>query len=147
MAVESGSIEALRKLIALGANLHAKTCDGRTPLHVAIWDYQVDVVQILLDSGSDAFAVDNEGKTPYDLACKPKSPELLIMGRERQPKVMEILRSHMDIDEDEAEVESFVTAYSRSEKRAEVDETDHISELVTPRQSIDLDASRPSVEA
>ena len=50
--------------------LNAKANNGMTPLHVAVWHNQEDMVKLLLQQeGIDRGAADNEGNTPILTAC------------------------------------------------------------------------------
>jgi hypothetical protein len=63
-AVESGSSDAVRTLIRLGANVDQPNSVGNTPLADAVqWDLY-DAAEILLDNGADINAVNNRGDTP-----------------------------------------------------------------------------------
>ena len=60
--------EAVRVLVAAGAQVDARARDGRTPLHVAAAQRGEDTVGVLLDAGADGTARTVDGKTPFDLA-------------------------------------------------------------------------------
>lgn len=65
-----GSTTLLRKIIAAGVDVNARTRLGRTALHCAC-DCREDnseVIRILLDSGADASLTDNEGFLAADYA-------------------------------------------------------------------------------
>ena len=51
-AVERGDIEAIRKLVASGADVNKLSADGCTPLHVAAEKGEVEVVRVLSELGA-----------------------------------------------------------------------------------------------
>lgn len=55
-------------LTKLDVDINAKDKDGSTPLHLAIIQEQVEIVRQLLESGSDAWSLNNKGETPSQLA-------------------------------------------------------------------------------
>ncbi|CCT76267.1 uncharacterized protein FFUJ_14097 [Fusarium fujikuroi IMI 58289] len=53
-AAESGQADITRFLLAKGANPNSKGKDGRTPLHMALWNPHV--VEVLINAGADPLA-------------------------------------------------------------------------------------------
>jgi len=75
VAASLGSYDAIKALKKHGArvNVHAYNKDrtqgdGNTPLHEAAEGNYYNVCKVLIQSGADVFAVDTDGKTPYDVA-------------------------------------------------------------------------------
>ena len=65
-----GRVENARKLIASGASLNEREMKfGFTPLHLAIANDKLEIVQALVEAGADAEAIDNAGNTPIILAA------------------------------------------------------------------------------
>ena len=60
LAAGEGNVEAMRALIAAGANVTAKSKSGFTPLLFAVRNAQLDALRLLLDHGANAndFAAD-----------------------------------------------------------------------------------------
>ena len=75
---ETGSrdpVEAVKILLAAGANPNAKTPDGSTPLHQAVQAKQVAMIRTLAAAGASLDAVNKDNKTPLLLAeAVPKDP-------------------------------------------------------------------------
>ena len=62
-------IQAVTWLVNAGASVHARTKDGRTPLHLAAdRNNNTTVCQLLLAHGADSQAMDTLGKRPVDYA-------------------------------------------------------------------------------
>ena len=68
-AAGAGKVEALRKLIADGTDVNARTAGGGTPLHdAALWGHR-DIAELLLSKGADVNAKDANGMTPLHIAA------------------------------------------------------------------------------
>jgi len=66
--------EAVKTLLAAGANPNAKAPDGSTPLHQAVAARQVAIVRALVGAGAKLDAVNQDNLTPLQLAEKPEPP-------------------------------------------------------------------------
>ncbi|HTA42424.1 MAG TPA: ankyrin repeat domain-containing protein [Bryobacteraceae bacterium] len=62
------AVEAVKVLLAAGANPNAKAADGSTPLHQAVQAKQVPLIRTLFDAGAKLDAVNKDNKTPLLLA-------------------------------------------------------------------------------
>lgn len=83
-------------LIARGAHINQCTTSGSTALHLAVAAGHVAVTQLLLESGADAFIVDGDGLTAYDIAVSMGREDiypLLVQVREQMPLEVKIPRS------------------------------------------------------
>ena len=68
-------VEAVKVLLAAGANPNAKAQDGSTPLHQAVQAKQVALIRTLAAAGASLDAVNKDNKTPLMLAeALPKDP-------------------------------------------------------------------------
>ncbi len=66
VAARQGNIEAVRSLIAQGADVNARDETGETPLYDAACDAPLGVMQVLIANGADVNAKDNYGRVPLD---------------------------------------------------------------------------------
>ncbi len=73
-------LEALKLLLASGADPNVKAADGTTPLHEAVQEQQVPMIRALAAAGGKLDAVNKDNLTPLLLAEKPKKPDPLDMG-------------------------------------------------------------------
>ena len=77
-AVESGNRRAIRKLIALGADINAKNeIDGYTPLHEAVESGILKTVKLLVKLGAEIESLDNNEFTPLLLAISHKKIKII----------------------------------------------------------------------
>ena len=66
--------EALKLLLAAGANANAKAPDGSTPLHQAVQARQVAMIRALVAAGASLDATNKDNLTPLQVAEKPEPP-------------------------------------------------------------------------
>jgi ankyrin repeat protein len=66
--------EAIKVLLAAGANPNVKGPDGSTPLHQAVSARQVPIIRELVAAGAKLDAVNKDNLTPLQLAEKPEPP-------------------------------------------------------------------------
>jgi ankyrin repeat protein len=67
-------IEAVKVLLAAGANPNVKTPDGSTPLHQAVTARQVPIIRELVTAGAKLDATNKDNLTPLQVAEKPEPP-------------------------------------------------------------------------
>eukprot|EP00884_Botryococcus_braunii_P019951 jgi/Botrbrau1/663/Bobra.0161s0048.2 len=71
------SSQIVDSLLALGMSTNVADASGQTPLHYAAAKGVKSTTQTLIDAGADILAVDNEGRTPQDLAREFRHSRLL----------------------------------------------------------------------
>mmetsp|Transcript_21261 Transcript_21261/g.42214 ORF Transcript_21261/g.42214 Transcript_21261/m.42214 type:complete len:638 (-) Transcript_21261:247-2160(-) len=65
-----GDLPGIRGLLSLGADINASDYDGRTPLHLAASEGQLEVVKLLVKNRADLQPVDRWGGTPHSDALR-----------------------------------------------------------------------------
>ena len=68
--------EVVQALFAGNVDISARNINGQTPLYLAVQESRFALIPLLLAKGSDIFAADNSGVTPFDYAMKLKGPVL-----------------------------------------------------------------------
>jgi len=63
-----GNDNLIGLLLEAGANPNTRGPDGQIPLHAAVWDWQISVIELLVSAGSDVNVADKEGRTPAIIA-------------------------------------------------------------------------------
>jgi hypothetical protein len=66
--------DAVKALLAAGANPNVKAPDGSTPLHQAVAARQVPIIRALVEAGAQLDATNKDNLTPLQLAEKPEPP-------------------------------------------------------------------------
>jgi ankyrin repeat protein len=98
-------LEALKLLLAAGADANAKAGDGSTPLHQAVQEEHVAMIRALAAAGGKLDAVNKDNLTPLLLAEAPKKPNPADMGdldvykpkRDSKEEVIAALRELMHL--------------------------------------------------
>ena len=71
-AVFNEDLAAVKKLIAGGANVNERKAeDGNTPLHVAVFVCNIEIVKELIAAKASVDAKNNKGETPLYIATMP----------------------------------------------------------------------------
>jgi ankyrin repeat protein len=63
-------LDVIQTLLGGGSDVHIRNIDGQTPLYLAIQNERDQIIPVLLTYGSEVFAADNSGITPFDIAVK-----------------------------------------------------------------------------
>jgi len=64
------SPESIQLLLNSESDVHIRNINGKTPLYIAVQERRITLIPLLLAEGSEIFAADNNGITPFDLAVK-----------------------------------------------------------------------------
>ena len=83
-ACRHGLTEAVRLLIAKGANLEQRNSADLTPLQIAVFRGHLDIVQMLVTEGADVECTDKNGSTLLLWACEigqNEAAKILLEGR------------------------------------------------------------------
>jgi hypothetical protein len=67
-------VDAVKTLLAAGADPNVKAPDGSTPLHQAVQARQIPIIRALVASGAKLDAVNKDNLTPLQVAEKPEPP-------------------------------------------------------------------------
>ena len=70
------SPEIVRTLLAGDVDVSGRDINGQTPLFLAVQENRVRLIPLLLSHGSDIFAADNAGVTPFGMAVSSRGPVL-----------------------------------------------------------------------
>ena len=71
MACFRGDLDMMRLVLAAGSDVEARTTDQETALHIAAeWGIIEVVRELIVAHTANMFAVDEDGKTPFDFACR-----------------------------------------------------------------------------
>ena len=72
------NMNKINRLIEEGADVNAKDDNGYLPLHYAVRNDNIDLVELLIEEGADVNAKDDWGRTPLHWAKSEEITELLI---------------------------------------------------------------------
>ena len=75
LAVREGHLDAVRALLAAGAQVNLASVDGSSPLLVAVQNGFYDIGRVLLEHGADVNLRNQKGWTPLYLSVKNRNPE------------------------------------------------------------------------
>jgi len=64
------SPESIKLLLNSGGDVHIRNINGQTPLYIAVQERRTSIIPLLVDFGSEIFAFDNNGITPFDISTK-----------------------------------------------------------------------------
>jgi hypothetical protein len=69
-AATEGNVEEAQSLITKGADINTQNTLGWTPLHSAIWNNKVNIVEMLVENKADINKENNKGETPLYFAAE-----------------------------------------------------------------------------
>ncbi len=83
-AIRGKDIEAVKRLVAAGADVNAVEDLGYTPLHVAAAGGQTEIVKLLLQRGAAPAVFTADGITPLHSAAMTGTPEVATLSHRRR---------------------------------------------------------------
>ncbi|SPM44470.1 ankyrin repeat-containing protein 09 [Orientia tsutsugamushi] len=72
-SISLGDVDKAKQAIVRGAKLNYTDSSGKTPLHLAIYSNNEEMIKLLLKHGADVDYTDSSGKTPLDAAIFKKT--------------------------------------------------------------------------
>ncbi|MCL2802255.1 MAG: ankyrin repeat domain-containing protein [Treponema sp.] len=74
------SSDIIQALLNGRSDVHVRNIEGKTPLYIAVQEKRTELIPVLLTYGSEIFAADNSGTSPFDIAARANDStfELLI---------------------------------------------------------------------
>lgn len=78
-AASFGDLDEIKRLEALGVDLSSADYDGRTALHLAAAENQVEVMKYLISRNIDLHPIDRWGATPLDDAQRGNHTEVVLL--------------------------------------------------------------------
>jgi len=64
------SPESFKLLLNSEGDVHIRNINGKTPLYIAVQEHRIHLIPLLVEAGSEIFAYDNNGVTPFDISAK-----------------------------------------------------------------------------
>lgn len=86
-----GNSEAVKHLIAKGADVNAQDAGGATPLHLAAWKGHTSIALYLLEKGASGQTMSKDGMTPLDIAIIQGNQEIAAAIEKAAPKLKPLL--------------------------------------------------------
>lgn len=78
-SIKLGDVDEAEQAIVRGAKLNYTYSSGNTPLHLAIYENNEEMVSLLLKYGADVNYTDFSGNTPLDAAISSKNSKIIEM--------------------------------------------------------------------
>ncbi|MCL2764345.1 MAG: ankyrin repeat domain-containing protein [Treponema sp.] len=64
------SVDVIQAFLNGGSDVHIRNIEGKIPLYIAVQENRAELIPVLLSYGSEVFAADNSGVTPFDIATR-----------------------------------------------------------------------------
>ena len=97
-AAETKNIDAIKQHLTAGTDVNTKDSKGKTPLHHATKDHEIEIAKLLISKGADvnAFSEPNpllRSGTPLDMAVDMKQTKTADLLRKHGGKTSEELKA------------------------------------------------------
>ncbi len=86
-----GNSEAVKYLVAMGADLNTQDSSNATALHLAIWKDNTEIALYLLEHGASASAMSIDGMTASDIAVLKSNTKVMEAIEKEKPKLKSLL--------------------------------------------------------
>ncbi|MDR0323844.1 MAG: ankyrin repeat domain-containing protein [Treponema sp.] len=63
-------LDVIQVLLGGGSDVKIRNIEGKTPLYIAVQEGRLNAIPALISHGSEIFAADNSGVTPFDIASR-----------------------------------------------------------------------------
>jgi len=73
------SAEIVQAILNGGSDVHIRNIQGKTALYIAVQEKRNSLIPVLLSYGSEVFAADNSGTTPFDIASRANDATFQLM--------------------------------------------------------------------
>jgi ankyrin repeat protein len=98
-AAHGGHVDCVQRLLSVpNCEVDVQNKLGDTPLHAAAWRGHADIVEMLLNKGAIPDILNNDDKTPYDLASDAKTAALLQQSLETEQSIEQYCDEEGDSD-------------------------------------------------
>lgn len=86
-----GNVEAVKHLVAKGADVNAQDEGGVTALHLAAWKGFTPIALFLIEKGASGQVMSKDGMTPLDIALLKENKEIAEAIEKAAPKLKPLL--------------------------------------------------------
>ena len=88
MTPEGWDIVIVKFLVSTGAEVNAKDKNGRTPLHWATLQKNIEIIQYLVSKGANVNEKNNDNETPLDIAMKEHGDMVIVQYLQEEAEII-----------------------------------------------------------